>query len=422
MHFDIIFAGSGLSGFTLALELARRPAFQDKKMLLIDRDRKQQNDRTWCFWAADDELLPSVVFKSWDHCRFCAPGFETDMDIAPYRYHMVRGLDFYQWAIAELERFPNVQRVQTTISGLDTRSGLVRTDAGDFTADLVFNSAFVKTPVLPDADAAYPNPPFSLWPGNVANPPHLRASTLKKHIFLLQHFKGWMVETPTPAFDPGKVTFMDFRIEQQGETRFVYVLPFSETRALVEFTVFSPALLASDTYDQELRFYLLDYLKINDFEISEQEFGVIPMTDFPFPARREGRVIHIGTAGGFVKASSGYAFKRTQRKTRAFADAWERTGRPDAHVFRSPWIFRVFDSIFLRVLHDRNELGGVIFRNMFQKLPPALVLRFLDEDSSAFDNLRLVSAPPAGPFLRALFKKLAASCAAFFHIHARANT
>ncbi len=234
-------------------------------------------------------------------------------------------------------------------------------------------------------------------------------------VFLLQHFKGWIVETPTPAFDPGKVTFMDFRIPQQGETRFVYVLPFSKTHALVEFTVFSPALLAADTYDQELRQYLRDYLKIADFNIEEEEFGVIPMTDFPFPARQEGRVIHIGTAGGFVKASSGYAFKRTQRKVRAFADAWERTGSPDARVFQSPWIFRIFDSIFLRVLHNRNELGSVIFRKLFQKLPSALVLRFLDEDSSALDNLRLVSAPPAGPFLRALFHNLAASCAAFFY-------
>ena len=133
---------------------------------------------------------------------------------------------------------------------------------------------------------------------------------------------------------------------------------------------------------------------------------MIPMTDFPFPARQEGKVIHIGTAGGFVKASSGYAFKRTQRKVRAFVDAWERTGRPDARTFQSPRIFRLFDSIFLRVLRDRNELGHVIFSNLFQKLPPTLVLRFLDEDSTPLENLRLVAAPPARPFLRAFFQLL----------------
>lgn len=407
-HYDIIFAGAGLSGLTLAVELARRPAFQDKKILLLDRDNKQQNDRTWCFWATDAEPLPPVVFRSWDRCRFFAAGFETDMDIAPYRYRMVRGIDFYHWADAELRKNPNIHRVHAAISDLDADCGLVRTDAGDFTADLIFNSAFTKTRVLPEAGGAYPGPPFSILTdrmvGATSSRPDNSAAASSKSIFLLQHFKGWIIETPAPAFDPGAVTFMDFRIEQHGETRFVYVLPFSETRALVEFTVFSPAMLPPDTYDQELRRYLSTFLKINDFTIAEEEFGVIPMTDFPFPVRQEGKVIHIGTAGGFVKASSGYAFKRTQRKVRAFVDAWERTGHPDSRVFQSPRIFRLFDSIFLRVLHDRNELGHIVFANLFQKLPPTLVLRFLDEDSTPFENLRLVSAPPSAPFLRALGK------------------
>lgn len=412
--FDILFAGAGLAGLTLALELARRPAFRDKKILLLDRDRKQQNDRTWCFWATDAEPLPPVVYRSWDRCRFFASGFETDMDIAPYRYRMVRGIDFYRWADAELARCPNVQCLQATITGLDAERGLVHTDIGTFSGDVVFNSAFVKTRVLPDAHAAYPTPPFSVLPaegtaeeapiGGIPRKfPDLGTWMRKsKPVFLLQHFKGWIVETESPAFDPSTVTFMDFRIEQQGETRFVYVLPFSPTRALVEFTVFSPALLASEAYDAALRRYLSDFLNIHAFQIEEEEFGVIPMTDYPFPSRAEGKVIHIGTAGGFVKASSGYAFKRTQRKVRAFADAWERTGRPDARVFRSPRTFRLFDSILLRVLHRQNELGHDIFKSLFQKLPPTLVLRFLDEDSSPWENLRLVSAPPARPFLRAL--------------------
>ena len=134
------------------------------------------------------------------------------------------------------------------------------------------------------------------------------------------------------------------------------------------------------------------------------------MSDFPLSPVGEGRVVHIGTAGGFVKASSGYAFKRTQRKIRNFADAWERKGHPDPAELRSPWIFRAFDSIFLRVLANQNELGQAIFTDLFQKLPPTLVLRFLDEDSTGMENLRLVSAPPALPFLRAMLKQ-------FFGLH-----
>lgn len=395
--YDIIFAGAGLSGLTMALELSRRPAFRDKRILLIDRDSKQQNDRTWCFWATDSEPLPPVVHKIWKNCLFFAPGFERKMAIAPYRYHMIRGIDFYRWAWSELEKNPRVHRLQARITNIDAKNGRVSTSAGDFTAGLVFNSAFTRTPVLPAPSALYPAPPLS---------PEQNPRTLPGSVFLLQHFKGWVVETPAPTFDPETVTFMDFRIEQCGETRFVYVLPFSETKAMVEFTIFSPALLPEKAYEEALQDYLKTFIGITEYRILEEEFGVIPMTDYPFPAVREGRVIHIGTAGGFVKASSGYAFKRTQRKVRAFVDAWERSGHPDPELLRSDKLFRVFDSIFLRVLHRQNELGQTIFTRLFQKLPSDLVLRFLDEDSTFTENIRLVSAPPARPFLQAFIQQL----------------
>ncbi len=395
-HTDIIIAGGGLAGLTLALECSKHAFFDKKNIIILDRDDKSTNDRTWCFWAADSESIPPVIHHSWDKCHFFGTNFEAGLNIVPYRYHMIRGIDFYHWAKATIGKKANIKWVKADIESIDAANGVVNTAAGTFVADWVFNSAFRGEIDSPDM-----NPGFTK---------------------LLQHFKGWRIQTTASAFDPSTMTFMDYRVEQQGETRFVYVLPFSETRALVEFTVFSPALLEPEEYDGALRGYLSDFLNIQDFKIEEQEFGVIPMTDFPFPARQEGSVVHIGTAGGFVKASSGYAFKRTQRKVLAFVDAWERTGRPDARVFQSPRIFRVFDSIFLRVLHDRNGLGSIIFKNLFQKLPPTLVLRFLDEDSSPFENLRLVSAPPAGPFLRALFKKLIASCAAFFTKHANKST
>ncbi|NDA64318.1 MAG: lycopene cyclase, partial [Chitinophagia bacterium] len=56
-----------------------------------------------------------------------------------------------------------------------------------------------------------------------------------KSYHLLQHFKGWMIETSEDCFDPDKATFMDFRVSQQSGTTFVYVLPVTNRRALVEY-------------------------------------------------------------------------------------------------------------------------------------------------------------------------------------------
>ena len=40
--FDIVIAGAGMASLTLTVQLAQRTFFQDKKILLIDRDTKEK--------------------------------------------------------------------------------------------------------------------------------------------------------------------------------------------------------------------------------------------------------------------------------------------------------------------------------------------------------------------------------------------
>ena len=391
---DILLAGAGLSGLTLALELARQPAFRDKRILLLDRDNKTRNDRTWSFWATPHEPLPPTVHRVWPRARFAAQGTEHAMDMGAYRYHTVRGIDYYQWAHAELSAHPNVQRVQATIQHIDKEMGAVVTDRGVFQAPVVFNSAFTPSPLIP-ADVRFPSP-FS-DNGKQASSRFTR---------LLQHFKGWFIRTDTPVFDPEEVRFMDFRVTQDGAVRFVYVLPFSETEALVEYTLFSPELLPDDQYDAALKHYISHFLNIRQYSIRETEFGVIPMTDDPFRPRQHGRVWNIGTAAGFVKPSSGYAFKRTLRKMNAFAAHWAQAGAPDARFFDSPWRFRAYDSILLRVLRDQPELGQRVFNGLFSKLSAHQVLRFLDEDTTFAQELNVMRSVPMRHFVQAAFQQV----------------
>lgn len=377
-EYDIIIAGTGLAGLALALELARRPAFRDRRVLLLDRDQKQKNDRTWCFWATDDEPLPPVVFKTWDECLFFGEKIERPLDIGPYWYRMVRGLDFYEHAKTVLAAHPNFEWLTAEIEQIEAETGMVRTAAGTFSAAWVFSS-------LANLDG------LSKPDWNVA---------------LLQHFKGWLIETPAPVFDPAAMTFMDFRVEQHGDTRFVYVLPFDERRALVEFTVFSPALLEQAEYDAELKNYLHKFLKISGFKIEDTEFGVIPMTDHPFQPQREGRLVRIGTAAGFVKGSSGYAFKRTFRKIRKLVDDWEKTGQPNPENVRSAWRFRLYDSIFLRVFAGHFCSPKRVFSQLFRGQAAHRVFRFLDEDTTFAEEPRILLAAPFWPFVRAFFRQM----------------
>lgn len=378
-HTDIIIAGGGLAGLTLALECSKHAFFDKKNIIILDKDDKSTNDRTWCFWAADSESIPPVIHHSWNKCHFFGTNFEAGLKIVPYRYHMIRGIDFYHWAKATIGKKANIKWVKADIESIDAANGVVNTTAGTFVADWVFNSAFrgkIESPNM--------NPGFTK---------------------LLQHFKGWRIQTTAPAFDPSTMTFMDYRVDQKGETRFVYVLPFTTTEALVEFTVFSPALCSPEEYDRELADYLKKYLNIEAYKILETEFGVIPMADIPLK-NKEGRVVNIGTAGGFVKGSSGYAFKRTQRKLSIFVKNWAETGAPTPELLRSTWRFRFYDSIMLRVLKDQAVPGSQFFSQLFQELPANLVFRFLDEDSTFADEIRLMRVPPTWPFLKTAIKQI----------------
>ena len=72
---------------------------------------------------------------------------------------------------------------------------------------------------------------------------------------------------------------MDFDIPQKNSTRFIYVLPFSKTKALVEYTLFSPNELKKDEYLNSIKSYLKN-LNSGNYEVVETEQGSIPMTNF----------------------------------------------------------------------------------------------------------------------------------------------
>ena len=74
---------------------------------------------------------------------------------------------------------------------------------------------------------------------------------------------------------------MDFSIEQNSNTRFMYVLPISPNKALFEYTLFSKNVLTKEEYEFELQKYLA-LKSITEYTIIEKEKGIIPMTSYRF--------------------------------------------------------------------------------------------------------------------------------------------
>ncbi len=376
MAFDYIIAGAGAAGLNLAHALIRA-GLTDKRILLADRAPKTANDRTWCFWERGDNALEPLIYRRWKRLAFHSDRFSKLLNPAPYVYKMLRGIDFYRHMDDWLARQPNITRVYGEISAVECTA-----DGASITVDGVSHHAAYAFSSLPQPDRP-PNP--------------------QRH-YLLQHFLGWVIETEAPRFDPAVATLMDFRIPQHAETRFVYTLPIDERRALVEFTVFSRALLPRQVYSAELRAYIEQRLGIDEFRVEHDEFGVIPMSDAEVERRPGAHVMTIGTAGGVTKPSTGYTFLRSQRDAARIAAALE-AGRPPHQIAGSPRRFRLFDSTLLKVL-DGRQGGARVFTDLFRKNPSARILRFLDEDSSLLDDLRIMASVNIPVFTRAMAQVL----------------
>ena len=358
--------------------MIRSGKFNDKKILLLDKEPKTKNDRTWCFWERENGFFEDVVYRKWDSISFLSNEYSSLMNIAPYQYKMIRGIDFYQYCFKEIAKHTNIEVVYGDIKSWHYEI-----------SEVVFNIN---------------NQEYRLGNAQVFNSIYEPRDATPKTIRLLQHFKGWVIETNQPSFDPNKATMMDFRVSQQHGTTFAYVLPFSATSALVEYTLFTKELLQPEQYDKGLRDYISTWLGINDYKIKEEEFGIIPMTNQKFNFEEHGW--QIGVAGGQTKASSGYTFQFIQKQSRQIVDHLIKNKPLDSLPSGYCKRFRFYDNTLLHILYYEKLPGNEVFTQLFKKNKPQQVLKFLDNESSLKDELKIISTLPTWPFLKAALKQL----------------
>lgn len=379
-EYDYIIVGAGCAGLSLLMRLMDDDEFHKKRVLLIDKDKKNSNDRTWCFWEKGSGYFESIVFKSWETLLFKKDGVSKQLDVGAYQYKMIRALDFYNYCFERIKQFPNVEYRQESITYVESKKEerVLVTPEGKIhvTAQLVFSSI-----------------------GPAIQP---RRNT---H-FLLQHFKGLVIQTEQPAFNEKEAVLMDFNIPQQNyPAAFFYMLPLENNKALVEYTVFSKEALVARQYDEALQSYISNNLQIKDFKVLHQEYGEIPMTNYRFPVYENG-IYYIGAAGGQTKASTGYTFSFIQKQARHITEQLAKGRTPDPAIDLLKQRFHLYDSILLRVLEKNKMPGAEIFSQLFHKMPAHEVLAFLDNESSVKTEWNIMNAMPRRIFLPAALKEL----------------
>lgn len=375
-EWDFIIVGGGASGLSLAYTLSiSELAFN--RVLIFEPETKIENDRTFSYWTTDQHEDPwdSILFKTWNACTF-KPHQKSRFDISPFVYKTLRAADFYKFVKTQLQQDTRFVILQQAVSNIETHQeyGLVYSNGTPYKAQWVFNSAYRHQTII-------------------SSKPHL-----------WQHFKGWSIKSIEPVFKlQNAPIFMDFTVDQKNDCRFMYVLPYSNHSALIEYTGFSAHTWDDAEYEDAIKAYI-STLQISNYTIFEHESGKIPMSANAFKNPYGARVIPIGTAGGCTKMSSGYTFAFILKHSHQICNALLKGTTPQA--YKRQWRYEWYDKTLLEVLQHTNYGGAKLFTHLFKMHTPQRLFKFLNEESTFTDELKIMWSMPFKVFIPAAMRAI----------------
>lgn len=371
-QYDVIIIGDGCAGFMLLYELAKFQDFSSKKVLLLGDGH--ENQRSWCFWDNSEEAeILKLVRKSWSNLTFKSSESQKSENLKNFKYYYIPGSSFFDYFNYEfLELHKNITYIKDPVTQISGSAGnfIITSENDVHKASTIYNSVFLGE-----------KPKIDLW----------------------QHFRGWFIKTDESIFDPNNAILMDFTPSQNGECKFMYVLPISDKHALIELTYFGPQPYPMTVYDVEIESYISKHYNIN-YKILEKEFGQIPMQQGAFSLMGKNGEINLGTLAGMVKSTTGYAFKRIHLDSKELAKAYFNNGQ--ATRFNEMGRFGFYDSLLLWIIHNYPEKCELIFTQLFRNQKIELILRFLEQKTNIWEEAKIFAKLPYAIFLKALYYRL----------------
>lgn len=374
-HFDYIIAGAGCAGRSLAVHLAHTRKLAGKEILLVEDTAETTPHQPWCFWEKDPGLFDEIVTHYWSKLAFTGSEGQQVLNIAPYHYKMIPADHFYAFTDKIITAAPNVSVRKGLIGSTFHARGkpAIILDGKRLTADYVFKSGM---------------PPIAPWSDHT----------------LVRSFRSWHVETATPCFNPDIATLMDFKGTPHRDSGFFYTLPYSSTKAVVTYTLIAAKAAEAQLYDDVLQQYMQQQLQCRVYRVTASETGNIPM--YEYVRNRPGdRIIYLGTGAHDIKATGGYTFRFIQRHSQHITRQLLKGAHP-MEASKAFDRFRFYDSVFLRLLALPGISGKGLFSRLFQRNPPARILKFLDHETSCWEELRIFTTLHKRAFATETIRKL----------------
>ena len=358
--------GGGLQNALLALVLLeRRPLTH---LTLVERQQHIGGNHTWSFHESDipaeaRSLMDELTVRRWPAHEVAFPAHRRRISSA---YAALTSDSLRQRLSERIARCPHARVI--TGAALDIRGdGVTLANGEELPAELVVDA---RGPAHTVARGGY------------------------------QKFVGLELEI-APGTGPTLPMLMDARVPQLDGFRFVYCLPWSETRVLVEDTYYSES---SSLDPALLRTRVLEYAERRGMAVRailREESGVLPI-----PARLEltrattGPLV-AGYAGALFHPTTGYSLPVALRlalhvaarpASEARGAAYERW--LDAHARQVRFCLRLNRLLFGAFPPEQR----VHVLERFYRLPESTIRRFYALETSAGDRLRILCGPPPRGF------------------------
>jgi lycopene beta-cyclase len=370
--YDLIVIGAGLSSLMFLKQYLKKT--NDQKILLLEQKDNINSDQTFCVW--DGPGLPSVTDefqlnpkKIWKKIVLSSLNYEIKRDTQLYSYVCFDGKEALESLSSSCnEKITTIKNEKVSQIDSDENIQVVTTNSSTHFGKIIVDSRN-----------------------------NIKQQEIKSPL-IHQAFVGSEIELTKERFNPDEVTLMSF-IKKENQIEFIYILPFTKKRALVETTVFSiePDLKAIENTHKEILKTYEPYRKIR------QEKAIIPMVVIsPF---EEKRILKIGIGGGMMRASSGYSMRRVANWAIKIGE--RRLSEDNISTFRhrsNKWL-NYLDKIFLNVILKYPEKGPYLFMKLFKraKMPP--LIRFLSDKPSGADLINILLCMPKRLMLKGLAKK-----------------
>lgn len=371
---DVVVCGAGAAGLSIAARLARLPL----SVRVLDRREGYGRDRTFSFFRGRSHPFEEAVVRRYRAIEVVGRARRVARNVEARPYETIASDRFYEAALRILARHERVRL------DLGVAVGAIRDLGGH--VEVETDRGALRTALVIDARGGL-------------GETRARAGDVR----WVQHFAGMEVEVERPIFEPAVATLMDLRVSQAEGPHFVYVLPETPKRALVEDTYFGPRAYELERYEAGIRAWL-EARSAGAVKVLRTERGVLPMTTEDVD-RGSGRILRAGLAGGSAKPSTGYAFSFIQRDADAIGHAlagWDRTRAPSIPGPRGATAL-FFDRVFLAYLAAHPRDAEKVFVDLFARTSGPTIARFLSEEATASDYASVMTAvPSAGVLAQAL--------------------